>query len=1854
MQQDDPALDEALAGFEFHLLRHDGVLATFRGRHASEPRTILMVMAAADGAATEAALYLNNEFSLRERLAPAWSRKPLASIWRQGGVALLYQDAAGEPLDLRPSRAVDIDAFLSLAIGITSAVRSLHEAGLVHQNIKPANILVDRLGTCRLAGFGIASVAAAGAPAAQSPAAPWVIRGTPAYMSPEHTGRTQFAVDARSDLYSLGVILFELLTGRLPFEVADSALAGEWIHAHLASESGAPHQMVPGVPPMLSLLVLKLLAKIPDERYQSAAGLEADLKRCRLAWQTGGSIPPFHLALRDRAAPLVFPARLYGRDAAMASLMSAFQHVRAHGRSALLVVNGPSGVGKSSLLNETLAEPLFQRASIAIAKVEQYGGAAPYAALAEAFRRLVLCILGQGEQEVNDWRQRVLHGLGADHELAFSLVPELELLVGPRAVPPTAAAHEVERRLAMAVYALLRIFAIPARPLVLIVDDVQWLDAATFNLLENLIGMAADLPFMLVLTCRSREVAGESAPSHSLAALRLRAAHVVDVELTVLDLASLELLLAETLSTGSRQVAGLAVLIYQKTAGNPYFVKQFIKTIVDEGLVARAPGSGKWHFHLDQISARSYTDNVADLMLRRLARLPQRVRQVLGGLACLGRVAGIAALCKLYALDLREMSDLLGPALEADVLALEPGGYVFTHDRLQEAAYASMAEAECHQLHYAAAKLLAEAADSSERDDMLFSAVGHLAHATHLVILPQERRRYAEVSLLAARKARRACAYRSALGYLALARDLLEAIPDFPEAARLAFEVDVERAHCEFFSGDLDMASRLVATLLAGAGDRLALGAVRRLAVEIALRRGDYHGAVVTALAALREFGVDLPADPSDADCAQAWTALRSRLQGDWRRLLRELAPLAQSEIEVAMALLSALLAPASFTAPRLHFLLLCQTLELTLAHGMAGESTVALAWLGVLAGHHHGAYADGFEYGLAARALVAQHGYAAHKAPVLLALDQLSVWTQPLAYSLECASEGYDAAVANDDSTTACFEYCHRTCLLLVRGDHLDAVAREIGDALAFVSRVGFKDVEEILRVQQDFVDHLRHPAAARRPRGDLLSPAFAFLHGASSEPMSTLRFWRWLYIAIADFLEGDLESAAACLAHAGELAWSAPGHIHLLDYHLFSVLTLGAMPAPPEQQEASRKQIALHADRIAQWAAINPGTFADKHALAQAVLRERDGDLFGALGFYEQAVAHAHAQGFEHYAAIGHELAAAACRRAGHATAAQAHLRAACDAYRRWGALDKLALLEPHLAPPKDGGSPAGQGTVSIVETADIRDVDCVIRSARALSEEIRAERLVQTLMKITLERAGAQRGLLICMHGELPLIEASARMTADGVEVELAQAAPGALDLPASMLYTVIRTRQPASIGDGRRQAPFDGDPYLLEHPRCAAICIPMLKQAQLVGVLYLENRLSPQAFTSEHVKVLELLAAQAAVSLETARLYAELLEENMQRQCIEKALRESKAMLLLGEQINRSGSWSWEPGGSFLNCSAGFCRIFGFDPASPSVPFSDFVELIHPDDRERVIGLTNSCVAQRQPIRVEYRIVHADGAVRVMSGVGEPVGEGAAGDMYVGTAIDITERRAAEDSLRQAQAELARVARVTTVGQLTASIAHEVNQPLMSISSNAGASLRWLDRDPPQFDQVRRGLTAIAAQSQRAGDIIQSLQALTRKSTPVLEPVDLHATIRHILEMSRSELERQQVTLQLSLLATSGSVMGDAVQLQQVLLNIVINAVEAMSDLEEAARELSISSWSTDAGQVAIRIDDTGSGMDVATAAKMFEPFYSTKGNGMGMGLAICRSIIEAHGGSVKAEPRQPQGCRILFVLPGRPA
>lgn len=577
-------------------------------------------------------------------------------------------------------------------------------------------------------------------------------------------------------------------------------------------------------------------------------------------------------------------------------------------------------------------------------------------------------------------------------------------------------------------------------------------------------------------------------------------------------------------------------------------------------------------------------------------------------------------------------------------------------------------------------------------------------------------------------------------------------------------------------------------------------------------------------------------------------------------------------------------------------------------------------------------------------------------------------------------------------------------------------------------------------------------------------------------------------------------------------------------------------------------------------------------------------------------------------------------------------------------------IDVLDAHAFEPlRADGVAAG---LSVAETTAIRDIDAAIRSTRALSEEIQTAPLVESLLTIAIEHAGAQRGLLIRVKGNATLIEAGARLGANGIEIDVAPRPPAEADLPLTMLYTALRMRVPVSVSDSQRPAPYAHDPYLASYPRCAAIIIPLVKGTRLVGLLYLENRLSSRGFTGEQTQVLSLLAAQAAVSLETAQLYAELVEENRERRRVEKALRASRATLLLGERINQSGSWTWDIARGLIHCSAEFRRIFNLDDDASSIEFDTLMQHIHPADRGRVARVLHEAVGAQRPLRLEHRILGRDGRSRHLAVVGQPMGE-AEGDVYVGTVSDITRRKTDEDAQRRVQAELAHSARLTTVGQLSAAIAHEVNQPLMAISANAGAALRWLRREPPHITQAQDMLHEIVDQGARAGKIIQTLQALTQRS-PRLGEVDLGALVRQAAGFARTDLDRHEITLELDMGARAWRLEGDAVQLRQVLANVIGNAVEALAATEGRERLLRIALRDAGDGQVEVAVDDNGVGVEEALLATMFEPFVSTRPDAMGMGLAICRSIVESHGGGIAAQARRPHGCSLRFTLPAVPA
>ncbi|HXB67525.1 MAG TPA: AAA family ATPase, partial [Candidatus Acidoferrales bacterium] len=612
-------------------IRNGPEFTLYRGRQRGNPSPVLVLAPTAEQPLPQSVRRLEHEYSLAAELESAWAAKPMALTRHEGRTILVLADPGGEPLDRVLDRdrleqgkdqPVDPARFLRLAIGLAAALGHAHKRGLIHKDIKPGNVLADDAGHVWLTGFGIASRLPR---ERQAPAPPAIIAGSLAYMSPEQTGRMNRSVDARSDLYSLGVMLYEMLMGVLPFAAADPL---EWVHCHIARQPVAPADRR-ALPEPLSAITMRLLAKNSEERYQTAAGLEADLRRCLKEWQSQGRIDPFTLGAHDLSDRLLIPENLYGREREVDALLAAFDRVVAQGIAELVLVSGYSGVGKSSVVNELHKVLVPQRGLFAAGKFDQYKGDVPYATLAQAFQMLVRQILVKNEAEVNHWRHALLEALGTNGQLIVDLIPEVEFVIGKQ--PPVAdlPPQEARNRFQLVLRRFLGAFARPEHPLALFLDDLQWLDTATLELLERLATDPDVRHVLLIGAYRDNEVGSSHPLMRTLAAIRDAGAKTQEMVLAPLGLDDVERLIADALRCGPNAAGPLALLVHEKTGGNPFFAIQFLASLAEEGLLRFDRGAAAWIWDLDGIRAKGYSASVVDLMVGKIRRLSGRAQTAL-------------------------------------------------------------------------------------------------------------------------------------------------------------------------------------------------------------------------------------------------------------------------------------------------------------------------------------------------------------------------------------------------------------------------------------------------------------------------------------------------------------------------------------------------------------------------------------------------------------------------------------------------------------------------------------------------------------------------------------------------------------------------------------------------------------------------------------------------------------------------------------------------------------------------------------------------------------------------------------------------------------------------------------------------------------------------------------------------------------------------------------------------------------------------------------------------------------------------------------------------------------------------
>ncbi len=1532
----------SVSGYILEPIREDDEFVLYRGRGRgtrTDKPDVLVLKPAAARPRLRSLNKLKHEYSLRDELLSEWAIRPLSLSQDDNGQAtLVFECPGGEPLDRLVVGPMEMGQFLRISVGLATALMGLHKGGLIHKDLKPANVIVNPATfQVWLTGFGIASRLVR---ERQNATPLESIEGTLTYMAPEQTGRMNRSIDSRSDLYALGVILYEMVTGRLPFSASDSM---EWMHCHIARQPAPPTELRRDLPPAVCAIILKLLAKTPEERYQTAAGVLSDLQRCLSVWSAQGRIVEFSVGEDDTPDRLLIPERLYGRAGEIETLINAFNRIVAGGRPELVLVSGYAGIGKSSVVNELHKALVPPRGLFAFGKFDQYKRHIPYATLAQAFESLVRLLLSKGEAELHIWRDALCEALGTNGLLMMDLVPDLRLIIGEQPPVPELPPKDAQHRFQLVVRRFIGVFARPEHPLVLFLDDLQWLDVATLDLLEDLLTQSDVSHLLLLGAYRDNEVE----PSHPLISklemIRRAGATVREIVLEPLRCEDLEHLLADSLHCEVEYAAPLAQLVRAKTGGNPFFAIQFVSALAEEGLLAFDHDKRRWSWDLNEILAKGYTDNVVDLIVWKLNRLPSKTQEALQQLACLGNSAEFDLVEKIYQNSNEDIHDDLAEAIRAGVLFRSEHAYRFLHDRVQEAAYSLIPEDARGATHLRIGRLLVSRIKPADIEENIFEIVNQLNRGVCLVTSAAERTRIAELNLVAARRAKLSIAYASALSYLVTGRELLTE-NSWNTDYQLVFSIERLIAQCELLTADMESAERRLSTLASRANTAhdLALITCLQLTLYTALDRLDQG--IEICLDYLRRDGMEWSAHPASDEVQREYDRIWSLLGNRQIENLVDESLVTDPDTLDVFEVLTELITPAVFFDHNLCAFVIFRLVNLSLEHGNTDASSFAYVWFAMISASRFGKYEDAVRFGQLGYDLLQKRGLKRFEARTCMCFGSIVV---PVSRHFRQAGElvrhAFNVAYQTGDFTYAAYSLTQVVMNLLVVGDPLSQAQTEAEKGVEFAKKARVGLAADIIASDLQLIRTLRGLTKEFGSFDDQQFNEAEFeRHLASNPAFAEAGFGYWILKTEARFFAGDYSSAIAASRKAHQKPWVTILEPASLVY--YGALSHAALDCSlPDQQKDQIEALKASHRQLEVWAKHCPENFEDRAALVGAEIARIEGRVVEAEELYEKGIRSAHANGFIHNEAVAFEVAARFYAARGLDKIADSYLREARYCYLRWGADGKVKQLDelyPQLVKQVELPDPKN----TIMAPVQLLDITTVISVSKAISGEINLEKLIDTVMRLAIQHAGAERGLLVLPRGTEYRIGAESTTNLGVPRVYLREGPVEAESLPRSILNYVVRTKKSLILDDASTPNEFSGDAYFIRHRARSLLCLPLLNQAELIGVLYLENKLTPRVFDGARVAVLQVIASQAAISLTNSYLYRE------QKQA-ETALRRSEAFLAEAQKLSHTGSCGWNVSNGELVWSEETYRIVGIAPATK--PTLDLVwQIVHPEDRDIV--------------------------------------------------------------------------------------------------------------------------------------------------------------------------------------------------------------------------------------------------------------------------------------------------------------
>ncbi|MEG5037582.1 MULTISPECIES: AAA family ATPase [unclassified Microcoleus] len=1451
-----------------------------------------------------------NQYTIAKNLDFPHIVRPLTLEVYHNSYVLVMEDFGGVSLptylktatnQTQSFQALPLAEFLQVAIQLTDIIHYLYQNRVIHKDIKPANVLINPdTKQIKLIDFSIASLLPRETQEIQNPN---ILEGTLAYLSPEQTGRMNRGIDYRSDFYSLGVTFYELLTGKLPF-ISDDPM--KVVHCHLATQSKPIHQINPEIPLILAKIVSKLMAKNAEKRYQSALGLKHDLEICLVQLQKTAKIEDFELGKRDMSDRFTIPEKLYGREKEVDHLLAAFERVSL-GATEMMLVAGFSGIGKTAVVNEVHKPIVRQRGYFIKGKYDQFQRNIPFSAFVQAFRDLMGQLLSESDTQLQTWKTQILAAVGDNGQVLIDVIPELEGIIGDQPPATELSGSAAQNRFNLLMQKFVQVFTSQEHPLVMFLDDLQWADSASLNLLQLLM---IDTGYLLVLGAyRDNEVW----PVHPFI---LRVNEIVKTGATVntitlkpLSELDMNLLVADTLNCESSLAQPLTKLVSQKTQGNPFFATQFLKTLHDEQLISFNWEIRHWQCDIAQVKALAITDDVVEFMALQLQKLPKGTQYLLTLAACIGsqfdlntlvivgeKSAGMTAMALWKALQeglvipTTKIYKFFTESESDEVLnASANPTYRFLHDRVQQAAYSLIPDSQKKATHLKIGQLLQQNCAEIEREEKLFDIVGHLNRGIELITQPTEREALAKLNLAAGCKARNSTAYTAARVYLQVGVELLRA-NCWESQYELTLDLYVAAAEAAYLNADFDGMEEMAAQVLQNAQTILDKIKIYEIQIVAQTAQSKTLEAIAVARDALWQLGVELPTEADEALIGKALQSVAEQLSGRKIDELIDLPVMSDPQTQAAMPILAMLFAPILQGIPGLVPLLSSTMVSLSLEFGNAPASTVGYAIHGLVLSAFLGEAKTGYSFGKLALSLLDRVNAREFKC---ITHNMFGAFIQhhqnAMRAGLPTLKEGFMAGMETGDFLNAGYNIATYSYINFFSGVELDTWEPELAVYSATLAQVKQYSARTYLHMERQMLQNLREVGTLSDCLiGEAYDETVMIPNHYQDREFSALALV-YVYKLLLAYSFGNYPAALNYISRAKECVMALSGLVHVPIFHFYAALThLAVFPTHPETEQAEiLASVETHQTTLHQWAQNAPMNHLHKWYLVEAERQRVLGNKADALEMYDRAIQLAQENQFINEEALANELAAKFYLEWGKEKVAQAYMIEAYYCYARWGAKAKIDYLEKSyprllgiiLQQAQSFSSfkeTIARGTITYTHSSssnsEFLDLPTLIDASQAISGEIELDKLLTTLLKIAIANAGATKCVLLLKQEQYLQVVA---LVAEGQEPELLPSIPleSSQDVAISLVNTVKRTLKPLVIVDARLSSKVASDRYIEQHQPISVLCIPILNQGQLIGVLYLENNLTVGAFTSDRIEVLNLLASQAAISLENARLYQE---------------------------------------------------------------------------------------------------------------------------------------------------------------------------------------------------------------------------------------------------------------------------------------------------------------------------------------------------------------------------------------------